>query len=253
MDFQPNAHFVGFDTETRLTGRRDFDHREMLGPPDVAEVQEDEAGMLIDDRRLRVTEFERRISKAPGDTTAWLEYAHSHDDGREEQQAQREVTMAILERALEQVPVVDRVPIILDQLSTAEALWTPAQLQTKWRERLAEVERAVSIDGASPLDMMRLWISYLDWLEGPGFGSNGHTADDVLSTYEELFRRAHQYSEPAVSHSIRKRKPLDEIAFASDIDRENHHFYLFARAFGFLDRSGFRERALALLQAQMEM
>lgn len=124
----------------------------------------------------------------------WLAYAHSHDDGQVRQRAQLEVTLAILDRALKVVPVRQRVPVVLDQLATAEMLWKPEQVESRWLHILDEMERILSREVSTVNDMMALWVAYLDWIEGPGFGQNGRTVDDVVSIYENIFRRLHQYS-----------------------------------------------------------
>lgn len=197
-EFHPLAQFVGFEAEYQRAGHRVSDTRES-GLSDSTHRSntlgdvEDGQPTLLDDRQLQVSEFEQRLSKTPGDASVWLAYAHSHDDGRVGQRAQLEVTLAILDRALKVVPIRDRVPVVLDQLATAETLWKPEQVEVRWQEILDEMERVLSREMSMVDDMMSIWVAYLEWIEGLGFGRNGRTVDNVISTYENIFERLHRY------------------------------------------------------------
>jgi hypothetical protein len=195
-----SAQYIGFGAESDPAGRSiSGSQRFGLIDPGYREgtviESDDEEPILLDNRQLQITEFEQHLARVPGDTRAWLDYAHAHDDTREDQRAQLEVTMAILDRAGKAVFPSDRLPIILDELATAEKLYKPEEIEARWRQNLDEMERVLSHKPSTVGDMMKLWTAYLDWIEGLGFSRVGRTVEDAVLIHGNILMRLRRYGE----------------------------------------------------------
>lgn len=197
-DFIAEATFVRFDPELDLeTSGLDSSNYENGGQTMLTEdVEEEGVSVLLDDRNRRIREFERHLSSEPGDASAWLAYAgYSHHRNHQDHRSELEVTLAILDRALKNVPSIDCVPIILERLAIVEELWKALRVEATWRESLDEMEQTIAKHASAVSSMMSLWNAYLDWTEGSAFGRNGRGVDDVVAGYEEVFVRTSRYSQ----------------------------------------------------------
>jgi len=137
-----------------------------------------------DDMRKKTAETERHLQQNPSDVDEWIRYSMSHrkalpddrhpltttDSSRQPTtRAAAEITLSILSRALEASPANHKsVRLHIAYLKAAEAFWPPARVSSRWQNVLDQLSGK---DGPNTAEnIMPLWLGYIDWREGQGFG-----------------------------------------------------------------------------------
>ncbi|WVR06081.1 hypothetical protein IAU60_003109 [Kwoniella sp. DSM 27419] len=210
---------------------------------------------LEDEVRRRTAEMERHLRSHPEDVDSWLEYSQLHlrlsptlghqASAKASAQlnltrANAEVTLSVLSRALDADEAnMTSIKLHLAYLRAAEQFWPAEKVTGRWKNVLRELGER----GGREIEegWMQVWLAYISWREGQGFGQAGEKGggvDEVIEVYIDCIGR------------------LRGGLGGSDTDpqaREENLVYLFLRACLFLKQSGYTERALAAFQAQMEI
>ncbi|BEI89274.1 uncharacterized protein CcaverHIS019_0206360 [Cutaneotrichosporon cavernicola] len=201
-----------------------------------------------DDLKAQRAEYERRLNTRPDDVEGWIKYSTMHlqdfsvavvpDDLRDPAKAPQtlanaEVTLSVLQRAFDAHRAnFASTALHIAYLRAAEQLWPADKVTERWKNVIVELGRSVPEE-----EMMKVYLAYIDWREGQGIGVTGSNAggvDEVTAVY------------------------IDCIERLSGIDRDNeareeNQVYLLLRACLFLKAAGYGERALAVMQAAMEV
>ncbi|WVQ97651.1 hypothetical protein IAU59_004765 [Kwoniella sp. CBS 9459] len=260
--FDQHSSFVAFETRPRrvqedvLPAYRSISHVE----EDEDDLNDIQAAIglystLEDDVRKRTGEMERHLRSHPEDVDSWIEYSQLHLRLVPEAEHRRaglvdpaklattrgnaEVTLSILSRALDADETNMTSPKLhLAYLAAAEQFWPVDKVTARWKNVLRELGET----GGRQVEegWMEVWLAYIGWREGQGFGKgdeNGGGVDEVIDVYIECIERMRSGDDAG-----------------NDIHaREENLLYLFLRACLFLRQSGYTERALAAFQAQMEI
>ncbi|WRT64373.1 uncharacterized protein IL334_001305 [Kwoniella shivajii] len=251
-----NPHLDYLDFELRPT-RREEDipsYRSITHPheEDDDEMESIKAAIgsystLEEEVRKETIQTEHYLRSHPDDIDKWVSYSqlhlrtspesetsiHSADPGRlQTTRAKAEVTLSILSRALDaEEDNFTSTKLHLAYLKAAEQFWPNEKVTNRWKNVLRELgEKGKDEEG-----MMEVWLGYIAWREGQGFGS-GAGVDEVVEVYEECIGR------------------LKDSRGSGDLQaKEENLVYLFLRACIFLKQAGYSERALASFQALIEI
>lgn len=184
------------------------DYRRLEKADSGDEGEEDLLGGLPtfeEDVRSRTAEFERHLQLHPDDIDGWIEYSKLHLRLNPEQkrrkgtldaaqtkvsQASAEVTLSILSRALDAHDTNNfSTRLHIAYLKAAETFWPVPNVTSRWERVLSELTGK-----QAETDIMPLWLGYLDWCEGHGFGKGGEEGeagggvDGILAIYEDALR-----------------------------------------------------------------
>lgn len=215
---------------------------------------------LQDNLKAKRIEFERHLTRDPGDVKKWIEYSTLHlqetpsaiaqlgmDPAKQPtNRANAEVTLSLLERALNAHSANFSSPELhIAFLRAAGAFWPSAKVTERWRNVISQLKNRIPEE-----DMMKLYLGFIEWQEEHGFTGNGNTGgvDEIVDLYIEI---------------------LDKLRFAMDCElrltgqsdltarnvetREENMVYLFLRVCLFLKQAGYAERALGAFQALLEI
>ena len=158
---------------------------------------------LEEDVRRRTSETERYLHEHPDDIQTWISYSTLHlklspeaerpGSGLQDPatlpqtRANAEVTLSILDHALNaHKDNMSSTKLHIAYVRAAEAFWPAEKVTGRWRNVIRELDQR----GAGEA-MMEVWLCFIEWKEGQGFGKgeNGGDAvggvDDVMETYAE--------------------------------------------------------------------
>ncbi|GMK55153.1 hypothetical protein CspeluHIS016_0202090 [Cutaneotrichosporon spelunceum] len=203
---------------------------------------------LEDDLKAQRAEYERSLKARPDDVERWIKYSTMHlqdasgsaapgdlrDPAKAPQtRANAEVTLSLLQRAFDaHRSNFASAGLHIAYLRAAEQLWPADKVTERWKNAIVELGRNVPEE-----EMMTVYLAYIDWREGQGIGVTGSSTggvDEVVAVY------------------------IDCIERLNGIDRDNeareeNQVYLLLRACLFLKAAGYTERALAVMQATVEV
>jgi len=165
---------------------------------------------LEEDVRKRTVEVERHLQQHPDDVASWIAYSTLHlklspelarragtdptgQGTLPQTRANSEVALSILARALDAHPAnMASSKLHIAYLHAAEAFWPAEKVTSRWKNVLRELsERA----GQEEQGMMQLWLGYIDWREGQGFGKSADGrkgiggVDEVVEVYAECIAK----------------------------------------------------------------
>jgi hypothetical protein len=191
QQLDPSKEFVTFDVPARSSDSVP-DYRRIHSVPEEGESDEwqrevEALGPLStfeEEIRKKRIELERTLKTNPTNTSAWLQLSTLRTNPAQgpsglslgamdpaviaATRAENEVSMSVLNRALAAHPDNAFAPDLhLAFLSAAEQVWPVERVHERWRNVLREMSRS----GDS---ILKVWLAYVDWCEGPGFGSSGH-------------------------------------------------------------------------------
>jgi tetratricopeptide (TPR) repeat protein len=184
--------------------------------------------------RKRMVEFARKVEASPSDIDAWLAYVNHHDSlisvtGRRKTAAERrstaEVKLDILQKALDKNPGNEA--LLLKYMDVAQEIWEPQKLLSKWKQLLEKNPTLIS-----------LWTKYINFRQTDFLS---FTYPECLKCFQEclaVLRTAalnSNLAQPA-------REALDGVIL-----------YVFTRTVLFMNQAGYRENAIAALQAMLEL
>lgn len=189
------------------------DYRDIGGATDEADIEDliwlvGDALTVEEDLRSRTTEIERHLQSHQNDISTCITYSTHHlksstssaSDTKQTAdtmtRANAEVTLSILSRALTAHPSNDQSSTLhIAYLHAAEAFWPPADVTKRWQNVLRETGRRETVSADEEeiwhRDLMTLWIGYIQWKEGQGFGkaTKGTEAeagvDELIAIYFE--------------------------------------------------------------------
>lgn len=213
-----------------------------------------------DDLKAQRAEFERELRARPENIERWIKYSTLHlqlssdaqrvGDGYDpskapQTRANAEVTLSVLQRAFDaHRGNFTSTDLHIAFLRAAESLWPPTKVTERWKNVILELGRTVPEE-----EMMKVYLAYIDWREGQGIGGTGSTTggvDEVVAVYIECIERLSGIGESPFRNAL-------TVADRDNEAREENQVYLLLRACLFMKAAGFTERALATLQAAMEM
>jgi len=162
--------------------------------------------------RDRTTSMERHLKAHPEDVDSWISYSTLHlrlspelanrsvnasiDPLKLPQnRASAEVTLSILARGLEADPAnFLSTHLHIAYLRAAEAFWPPEKITGRWKNVIRELgDRYRSSGKGMEQGMIRIWLGYIDWREGAGWGKSeekGETGvDEVIEVYSECLEK----------------------------------------------------------------
>jgi len=170
--------------------------------------------------RDRTASMERHLKAHPEDVDSWISYSTLHlrlspelanrsvnasiDPLKLPQnRASAEVTLSILARGLEADPAnFLSTHLHIAYLRAAEAFWAPEKITGRWKNVIRELgDKHRSSGKGMEQGMIRIWLGYIDWREGAGWGKSeekGETGvDEVIEVYAECLEklRAEDYGE----------------------------------------------------------
>jgi hypothetical protein len=99
-----------------------------------------------------------------------------------------EVTLSILSRGLEAHPAnIHSADLHLQYLQAAEAFWPAEKVTARWKNVLRELQDTSEGAEVDQHGIMKVWLGYIAWREGVGFGKGGSTVgvDEVIDVYIE--------------------------------------------------------------------
>jgi tetratricopeptide (TPR) repeat protein len=184
--------------------------------------------------RKRMVEFARKVEASPSDIDAWLAYVNHHDSlisvtGRRKTAAEKrstaEVKLDILQKALDKNPGNEA--LLLKYMDVAQEIWEPQKLLSKWKQLLEKNPTLIS-----------LWTKYINFRQTDFLS---FTYPECLKCFQEclaVLRTAalnSNLAQPA-------REALDGVIL-----------YVFTRTVLFMNQAGYRENAIAALQAMLEL
>ncbi|WVQ61954.1 uncharacterized protein L199_000087 [Kwoniella botswanensis] len=250
--FNSSAPYISFALktarqETDIPSYRDIHQLQEDEDSELAEIQAaiGSYSTLAEEVRRETVETEQYLKSHPGVIDRWIKYSQLHlklspdltskSDAAQistKTRAEAEVTLSILSRALDAEEAnFNSEKLHLAYLKAAEQFWPNDKVTNRWKNVLRELS-----EKNDQVDMMDLWLGYITWREGDGFGKgDGGGVDEVVEVYEEC---------------IGKLKESDK---GDTQAREENLVYLFLRACLFLKQAGYTERALAMFQAIMEI
>lgn len=147
------------------------------------------------DVRTRTAETERRLQRYPDDIETWISYSALHlrlspditgqpasvmlDTAKLPQiRANAEVTLSILARALYAHPSNMASSILhAAYLHAAEAFWPAQKVTDRWKNVLRELRELSGQDNRDSI--MSIWLGYIEWIEGQGFGKSADGRDSA--------------------------------------------------------------------------
>ncbi|KAF8535001.1 NRDE-2, necessary for RNA interference-domain-containing protein [Trichophaea hybrida] len=182
----------------------------------------------------QMVELVRKVDTEPKDIEAWMAYVNHHDTlvsgtGRRKTAAEKrstaEIKLDILQKALEKNPGNER--LLLKYMDIAVEIWDSHKLLSKWRRILEENPTIIS-----------LWTKYINFRQ----------TDFLSFTYPECLKCFYEclsvLKAAAFKTDVRSptREALDKVIL-----------YIFVRAVLLMDESGYKENAVAAVQAMLEL
>lgn len=216
------------------------------------ETGDHDTHQVVDPARERVQDFENRLNARPDDVTIWIAYSRAHitNEQGDNRLAHLEISLSILDRALEIVPFTESASLHLEYLRVAAEVWPSARVEHAWSKLFDRVEQNVRSLSTS-LGIFELWLGHLDWSEGRGFGRDGRDVDYVVELYEERLAMVPAYGQ--FSALVNQRGIGTNMLELEQREREERQLYLFHRVCAFLVKAGYQERATAAYQALMDL
>lgn len=160
------------------------------------------------DVRRQTAEMERYLQLHPADVDAWIRYSTLHlkllpeitkyaanaslDPLKLPQnRATAEVTLSILARALDAHPTnFTSSTLHIAYIRAAEKFWERQQITGRWKNVIRELsERAGT---SEDIAMMDIWLGFIDWKEGQGYGKSdkdSEAMEEVLEIYGECLEK----------------------------------------------------------------
>jgi len=184
--------------------------------------------------RKSMVEFARKVEAEPRNAEAWLAYADHHDAtisgaGRRKTAAEKrsiaEVKLDILRKALDKNP--DNEILLSKYMDVAQEILPPQKLLSKWNDILKENPSQVG-----------LWKKFINFRQ-TDFLSFSYTK--CLKCYEECLAMLRIAAFKSGVGNLNRQK-LEEVVV-----------YVFIRAILLMSESGYRESAVAALQAMLEL
>lgn len=184
--------------------------------------------------RKRMVELVRKVDAEPKNIDAWMAYVNHHDNmvsatGRRKTAAEKrsiaEVKLDILQKGLEKNPGNER--LLLRHMEVAEEIWDSKKLLEKWKSILKDNPAIVS-----------LWTKYINFRQTDFLS---FTYPECLKCFSEslLVLRSAAFKTDTRSPT---REALDEVIL-----------YVFTRTILLMDEAGYKENAIAALQAMLEL
>lgn len=177
---------------------------------EFAEIQAalGDVSTVEDDIKARREEFERHLRQHPDDVDRWIKYSTLHLELQRETSSTRvdpstkpitranaEVTLSMLQRALDAHRRNFMSPELhIAYLKAAEAFWPASKVTERWKN----VMRQLAEYGVPEEEMMGIYLAYIEWREGHGFGQSEESAggvDEVVEVYAECIDRLRDISE----------------------------------------------------------
>ena len=215
-DFDHHTAFVEFETEPeRPADPEDApDYRSITRPNESEETHEmpdktlSSLATLEQDVRRRTADMERHLKAHPDDAESWISYSTFHLKlspelsnrsvnasidplGLPQNRASAEVTLSILARGLDAHPEnFFSTPLHIADLRAAEMFWPPEKITSRWKNVIRELgERRMKSGQMMGQEMIHIWLGYIEWREGAGWGKSeekGETGvDEVIEVYVE--------------------------------------------------------------------
>ncbi|KAI5817260.1 NRDE-2, necessary for RNA interference-domain-containing protein [Pyronema omphalodes] len=187
----------------------------------------------MEDRGRRV-ELARKVDAEPDNIDAWMAYVDYHDSpigatGRRKTAAEKrssaEIKLDILQKALAKNPGNEK--LLLKHMDVAEELWDSQKLLSKWIRLLEE----------NP-SMLSLWTKYINFRQ----------TDFLSFTYPECLKCFSECLSVLSKATFKKpigsseREALDRVIL-----------YVFLRFVLLMQDSGYKENAIATIQAMLEL
>ena len=217
--FDSNADFIGFPSRPvtatdDMPTYRDISRAPIAEDDDTELVDRELAGFTTVEQEMRrkTIDTERHLKTAPQDVDAWIAYsklrrptqAPTSISGIDHAKlpstrADAEVTLSILDRALSAHPSnMFSAPLHIAYLEAAEIIWPPDKVTDRWKNVIRELTEGGKALGYAHVEMMPLWLGYLDWREGQGFGqvgtSSGGGVDEVVEVFADCLARLREAS-----------------------------------------------------------
>jgi len=179
------------------------------------------------DVRRRTADMERQLKAQPNDVERWISYSTLHlrlspelanrsvnaalDPLRLPQnRASAEVTLSILARGLDAHP--DNflsIPLHLAYLRAAEMFWPSDKITGRWKNVIRELgDRQRKIGKGMGQEMIHIWLGYIEWKEGAGWGKSEEGqeksetgVDEVIEVYVDCLEklRMEDFGKPILS------------------------------------------------------
>jgi hypothetical protein len=184
--------------------------------------------------RKRMVELVRKVDTEPKNIEAWMTYVNHHDTlvsgtGRRKTAAEKrstaEIKLDILQKALEKNPGNEK--LLLKYMDVTVEIWDSHKLLSNWTRVLEENPTIIS-----------LWTKYINFRQ----------TDFLSFTYPECLK--------CFSECL---SVLRTAAFKTDVQSPTREaldeviFYVFVRAILLMDESGYKENAVAAVQAMLEL
>ena len=241
--YDPKMLFISFD----LPHRKPPEPFDLPTYRDISQPETEDTGLMEADlqglstveqeTRSRTIAAEQHLKQHPEDFDCWIAYSTLHLGNSDTRavgsdpaqipttRAAAEVTLSILSRALSAAPENSvSTPLHIAYIHAAEAVWPPEQITERWKNVLRVLGEAMRNGAKNMQDgMMGVWLAYLEWREGQGFGKSeegkaGGGVDEVVEVYAECLRAA------GTSSSMQA--------------KEENQLYIFLRACLFLKQAG---------------
>ncbi|KAA8893364.1 NRDE-2, necessary for RNA interference-domain-containing protein [Sphaerosporella brunnea] len=184
--------------------------------------------------RKRMVQFIRKVESSPNDIDAWLAYVNHHDriissTGRRKTAAEKrstaEVKLDILEKALDKNSGNE--VLLLKYMDVAQEIWEPQKVLSRWKRILEENPTLVS-----------LWTKYINFRQTDFLSFKYPECLDCFRECLAVLKTA------ALKSSVQSssREALDGVIL-----------YVFTRTILLMNQAGYRENAIAALQAMLEL
>nr|ODN96674.1 hypothetical protein L204_03383 [Cryptococcus depauperatus CBS 7855] len=206
----------------------------------------------------KTIELEAHLHTCPTDISSWLTYSTLHLQssarvkshgplGSAMTKAEAEVRLSILGKALDAAQENGHsVALHLAFLETAENVWPVGKVTRRWKNVLRQLEET-DAGSEERVDIMAIWLGYIEWCQGPGFGRLKDRAegdkevgavDEVVEVYVECLERL----KGGIGMGL------------GEEAREENLIKIFMRLVMFLKQAvGYQEKALAAFQALIEI
>ena len=279
--FDSTTSYISFGTKSRNKPRDDLpDYRTITrddqdeGDEDVEEAL-DGFDSVEQDVRRRMGEMERHVREHPHDIAAWISYSTLHlnlfsdsanvrTPGTDpaslpQTKASAEVSLSILTKALDHHPNFTSISLHLSFIKAAAAFWPAEKVTARWQNVLRELGMQARADKDLEEGMMGLWLGYIGWREGRGFGKQGEGqkggggVDEVIEVYTDCLKILNESTAFGKSLCYTFCSNAHQIAGEDDTLKEENQLYLFLRLCLFMKQAGYSERAHASFQALIEM
>lgn len=185
-------------TYRAITQNEESDEDELEGVRALGRVS-----TLEEDIKTQTGEVEHHLASNPTDIDQWIKFSTLHMKLSPESskssafvdlskqpitRANAEVTLSILSRALDADPSnFASSELHIAFLRAAELFWPADKVLERWKN----VIRTLDARGVPEENMMGLYLVYIEWREGQGFGQakEGTGVDDVVEVYIECLEK----------------------------------------------------------------